>query len=97
MGSKQVEFQIVEKGEVPETIEITSKAEMRLAYTAEERLAVELSTNVNYRDLTAEIVSEAEGWLSYTIARPTGGRRRYRRYGLSPWLRTTARLRARLP
>ena len=34
MGSKQVEFQIVEKGEVPETIEITSKAEMRLAYTA---------------------------------------------------------------
>ena len=68
MGSKQVEFQIVEKGEVPETIEITSKAEMRLAYTAEERLAVELSTNVNYRDLTAEIVSEAEGWLTYTIA-----------------------------
>ena len=73
MGSKQVEFQIVEKGEVPETIEITSKAEMRLAYTAEERLAVELSTNVNYRDLTAEIVSEAEGWLTYTIARPTEG------------------------
>jgi len=25
MGSKQVEFQIVEKGEVPETIEITSQ------------------------------------------------------------------------
>ncbi len=73
MGSKQVEFQIVEKGETGETIEITSKAEMRLAYTAVERLAVELSTNVNYRDLTAEIVSEAEGWLTYTIARPTEG------------------------
>jgi predicted phosphodiesterase len=26
-------------------------------------------TNVNYRNLTAEIVSETEGWLTYTIAR----------------------------
>lgn len=73
MGSKEVEFQIVEKGETGETIEITSKAEMRLAYTAVERLAVELTTNVNYRNLTAEIVSETEGWLTYTIARPTEG------------------------
>ena len=46
---------------------------MRLAYTAVERLAVELTTNVNYRNLTAEIVSETEGWLTYTIARPTEG------------------------
>ena len=68
MGSKEVEFQIVEKGETGETIEITSKSEMRLAYTAVERLAVELTTNVNYRNLTAEIVSETEGWLTYTIA-----------------------------
>ena len=73
MGSKEVEFQIVEKGETGETIEITSKSEMRLAYTAVERLAVELTTNVNYRNLTAEIVSETEGWLTYTIARPTEG------------------------
>ena len=73
MGSKEVEFQIVEKGETGETIEITSKPEMRLAYTAVERLAVELTTNVNYRNLTAEIVSETEGWLTYTIARPTEG------------------------
>lgn len=73
MGSKQVAFQIVEKGETAESIEITSKTEMRLAYTAEERLAVTLSTNVNYRDLTAEVVSETEGWLAYTIARPTEG------------------------
>ena len=32
-----------------------------------------MTTNVNYRDLTAEIVSETEGWLTYTIARPTEG------------------------
>ena len=70
---------------------------MRLAYTAEERLAVELSTNVNYRDLTAEIVSEAEGWLTYTIARPTEAAPIPTLRPISPWLRTTARLRARLP
>ena len=78
---KQFKDPIVEKGETGETIEITSKAEMRLAYTAVERLAVELTTNVNYRNLTAEIVSETEGWLTYTIARPTEGRSEERRVG----------------
>ena len=61
MGSKEVEFQIVEKGETGETIEITSKSEMRLAYTAVERLAVELTTNVNYRNLTAKSYRRPRG------------------------------------
>lgn len=73
MGGKEAAFSIVVKAETPESIEITSKSEMRLAYTAEKRLAVTLSTDVDPRDLTAEIVSETEGWLAYTIARPTEG------------------------
>lgn len=73
MGSKEVAFQIVVAAATPESIEITSSKEMRLAFTEEKRLAVTLKTDVNYRDLTAEIVSDVEGWLTYTIARPTEG------------------------
>lgn len=73
MGSKEVPFQIVVKAATPESIEIKSKSEMRLSYKEEKRLAVELTTDVNYRDLTAEIVSDVEGWLTYSIARPTEG------------------------
>lgn len=73
MGSKEVPFQIVVAAAVPELLEIKSKSEMRLAYTEEKRLAVELNTDVNTRDLHAEIVSDVEGWLTYAMARPTEG------------------------
>lgn len=73
LGNKQVPFQIVVEAAVPELLEITSATEMRLSYKQEERVAVTLNTDVNYRDLTAEIVSETEGWLTYAIARPTEG------------------------
>lgn len=73
MGTKEVAFQIVVAAAIPEMIEITSKSEMRLSYEKQDRLAVTLSTDVNYRDLTAEIVSDVEGWLAYAIARPTEG------------------------
>lgn len=73
MGSKEVPLQIVVKAATPETIEIKSKSEMRLSYKEEKRLAVELSTDINTRDLTAEIVSDVDGWLTYSMARPTEG------------------------
>lgn len=73
MGEKKVAFSIVVKAATPESIVITSKTEMRLAYTEEKRLAVTLDTDVDTRDLSAEIVSDVEGWLTYTMARPTEG------------------------
>ncbi len=73
MGDKEAAFQIVVAAQPAELLEITSKTEMRLAYTEEKRLGVTLKTDANYRDLTAEIVSETEGWLTYSIARPTEG------------------------
>lgn len=73
MGEKSVAFSIVVKAATPESIVITSKTEMRLAYTEEKRLAVTLDTDVDTRDLSAEIVSDVEGWLTYTMARPTEG------------------------
>ncbi|MDE6779032.1 MAG: hypothetical protein K2J51_06165 [Alistipes sp.] len=73
MGTKEVAFQIVVAAAIPEMIEITSNPEMRLSYLKQDRLAVTLNTDVNYRDLTAEIVSDVEGWLAYSIARPTEG------------------------
>lgn len=73
MGDKEAAFQIVVAAQPAELLEITSSTEMRLAYTEEKRLAVTLRTDANYRDLTADIVSETEGWLTYSIARPTEG------------------------
>lgn len=73
MGDKQVAFQIVVKAQPEELLEITSNKEMRLSYKEEKRLAVTLTTDASYRDLTAEIVSEEEGWLTYSISRPTDG------------------------
>lgn len=71
MGEKEVPFRITVKGADPESIEITSKTEMKLAYTADDRVAVTLKTNVNYRDLSAEIAGADDGWLTWSIARPT--------------------------
>ena len=73
MGEKQVPFRITVKGGIPERIEIVSKPELRLSYQADERVAVKLKTNVDPRDLKAEISGADDGWLTWTIARPTEG------------------------
>lgn len=70
MGDKTASLHITEAGADPERIEITSKSELRLAYTADDRLAVTLKTNVDSRDLTAEITGADDGWLAWSIARP---------------------------
>lgn len=70
MGGKTVAFRITVQGGEPELIEITSKSEMKLAYTADDRVAVELKTNVDSRDLKAEITGADDGWLTWSIARP---------------------------
>lgn len=70
MGGKTVAFRITVQGVEPELIEITSKSEMKLAYTADDRVAVELKTNVDSRDLKAEITGADDGWLTWSIARP---------------------------
>lgn len=73
MGEKQVPFRITVKGGIPERIEIVSKPELRLSYQRDERVAVKLKTNVDPRDLKAEISGADDGWLTWTIARPTEG------------------------
>ena len=71
MDDKQVPFRITVAGGIPESIEITSKPELRLAYTKDERVAVTLTTNVDPRDLSAEITGADDGWLTWSIARPS--------------------------
>lgn len=71
MGGKTASLRITEAGADPERIEITSKSELRLAYTADDRLAVTLKTNVDSRDLKAEITGADDGWLAWSIARPS--------------------------
>lgn len=70
MGEKQVPFRITVKGGVPERIELVSKPELRLSFQADERVAVMLKTNVDARNLSAEISGADDGWLAWSIARP---------------------------
>lgn len=72
-GEKSAEFKITLKGRDVEYIEITSNPEMRLAYTKDDRVAVTLNTDVDSRDLSAEISGADDGWLAWSIARPTDG------------------------
>lgn len=69
MGDREAALRITEAGSDPERIEI-SKSELRLAYTADDRLAVTLKTNVDSRDLQVDITGADDGWLAWTIARP---------------------------
>lgn len=71
MGHREVPFHITVQGGVPERIEIVSKSEIRLASAADDRVAVKLKTNVDSRDLKAEISGADDGWLTWTIARPS--------------------------
>lgn len=73
MGDKTAALRITEAGADAEAIEIISEKELSLAYTADDRVAVLLKTNVNYRDLSAEITGAEDGWLTWSIARPTEG------------------------
>lgn len=71
LGDREVPFRITVAGGIPERIEVVSKSEIRLASGADDRVAVKLKTNVDSRDLTVEISGADDGWLTWTIARPS--------------------------
>ncbi|WP_418990881.1 LamG-like jellyroll fold domain-containing protein [Alistipes sp.] len=67
MGSKSEPFRITLKGGVIYTVEIVGEKELKLPYTKQDQVAVTLNTNIPYRDLTAEITSTEEGWLTKAV------------------------------
>lgn len=66
MGGLETQFRITLKaGEIVNyTLAIAGEKSLGLNYTVHKRVEVKLNTNIPYRDITAEIISEEEGWLT---------------------------------